>query len=101
MPLDPSARSGPKPTESTSTTRRYNTRAVNLFARPDPASHVTLPGVPVLESWNAADHPDQLRLKVYLDEVAGLIGTGLSADREPLSVELVVGLAPEVDLDRG
>jgi hypothetical protein len=72
-----------------------------LFARPDAASRIALPGRPVLESWNSANHPDQQRLRVYLDEVITLIGTDALASGEPLALELVVGLPATTAPDRG
>jgi hypothetical protein len=71
-----------------------------LFARPNPATRLTLTDEPVLESWNAADHPDQLRLRAYLDGVADV----LKSDEWALgqhAVELVVGIPDSLPVDRG
>lgn len=72
-----------------------------LFATPDVALRVELPGLPVLESWNAADHPDQRRLRAYLDELIRLVGTDALRPGEPLALELVVGLPATIAPDRG
>ena len=69
----------------------------SLFARPAGTSRVALPGMPVLESWNAAGHPDQVRLQSYLDDVTARIGPA----GDHLSIELVVGLPATTPLDRG
>jgi hypothetical protein len=45
---------------------------------------------PVLESWNARDHPDQRRLATYLDEVETALD--LAADAAHMALELQVGL---------
>ncbi|MFD0783354.1 hypothetical protein ACFQZ8_05380 [Micromonospora azadirachtae] len=57
--------------------------------------------MPVLESWNAADHPDQRRLRAYLDEVIRLVGADALPPGEPLALELVVGLPATIAPDRG
>jgi Holliday junction resolvase RusA-like endonuclease len=69
----------------------------SLFARPPGTSRVALPGAPALESWNAAGHPDQVRLQSYLDDVMARIG----AAGDHLGVELVVGLPAGTAVDRG
>src|SRR5690242_16285845 len=45
-----------------------------LFARPSAHLRRRLATEPVLESWNAGSHPDQVRLRAYLDEVATQLG---------------------------
>lgn len=72
-----------------------------LFARPDVAARIQLAGEPVLESWNAADHPDQLRLRAYLDVVAEQLGIADWPVQEQRTIELVVGLPRTVPLDHG
>jgi hypothetical protein len=54
-----------------------------------------------LESWNAADHPDQRRLRSYLDEVEALINACVPATSDHLALELIVGLRKTVDLLSG
>jgi hypothetical protein len=65
-----------------------------LFARPLAAPGDLHPA-PLLESWEAVNHPAQQRLRTYLDNVESLIGKSIPADRGHLTVELTVGL-PEV-----
>ena len=69
----------------------------SLFARPPETTRAALPGAPALESWNAAGHPDQVRLQSYLDDVMTRIGPA----GDHLSIELVVGLPPTTAVDRG
>ncbi len=71
-----------------------------LYARPHTAARRDLPGDPVLESWDAADHPDRLRLRAYLDEVEKRLA-GAWPPEQPSAVELVVGLKDDVPLDSG
>jgi len=60
-----------------------------MYRRPDvPGVELKLP--PVLESWNARDHPDQLRLDAFLDEVEDALA--LSDAEANLALELQVGL---------
>jgi hypothetical protein len=72
-----------------------------LFARPAAHLRKCLATEPVLESWNAGDHPDQLRLRAYLDEVAGQLGVDSWNPDEPRTIELVVGLPEPLPLDSG
>jgi hypothetical protein len=72
-----------------------------LFATPDPGARLVLSGAPLLESWNVADHPDQLRLRAYLDSVAVALNVGEWAPYEQYSIELVVGLPDCLPVDRG
>jgi hypothetical protein len=72
-----------------------------LYARPDAPARIPLADEPVLESWNAADHPDQLRLHAYLTRVAEQVGLNQWPAQEPRSIELVVGLPTSLPLDRG
>jgi hypothetical protein len=74
---------------------------MKLFVRPDAGLRLTLTTEPVLESWNAGDHPDQLRLRAYLDEVADQLKAKDWDPHEPLAIELVVGLPEPLPLDRG
>ena len=48
----------------------------------------------VLESWNAANHPDQLRLRDHLDKVAAQLGV-------QSWTTLVLGLPEPLSLDSG
>lgn len=72
-----------------------------LFARPAPAGRLALPIDPVLDSWNAVDHPDQLRLRTYLDSVAATLAATGWDTHEPLAIELVVGVPETLPVDRG
>ncbi|QOV33852.1 hypothetical protein IM697_27115 [Streptomyces ferrugineus] len=71
-----------------------------LFAPPTVAP-VTLSGPPVLESWDAAGHPSQQRLRAYLDSVAELVGPAAAEGGTRLAMALDVGLADHVSLTRG
>src|SRR5690348_6434634 len=51
---------------------------------------------PRLESWNAADHPDQVALRSYLDRTLERLSPQLGAAADPLSLSLFVGLDPSV-----
>jgi hypothetical protein len=73
----------------------------DLFARPDPAARLTLTEEPVLESWNVAGHPDQLRLHSYLDGVAEALKAKDWPAREQRTIELVVGIPESLPIDRG
>ncbi len=65
------------------------------FARPE--SHpVELRVAPRLASWNKADHPDQVRLRAYLDDTEALVAP--SRINGPLSLRLDVGLPGSRDL---
>ncbi|MEU4689107.1 hypothetical protein [Actinoplanes sp. NPDC023714] len=77
------------------------TPVTGLFARPDAAGHIRLDHEPVLESWNAADHPDQLRLRSYLAGVTKQLLVAEWANNGPRAIELVVGLPDDTPLDRG
>jgi hypothetical protein len=71
-----------------------------LFSRPAARPHV-LPVAPVLESWEKADHPDQQRLRAYLDRIEALVGASFPVTAGHLALELTVGLPPSVVLDSG
>jgi len=69
-----------------------DTAAVGItFGRPMATPHV-LPTAPVLESWEKTDHPDQLRLHAYLDQVETLIGASVPVSSGHIALELTVGL---------
>ena len=51
---------------------------------------------PRLASWNKADHPDQVRLRAFLDDAEGLLAA--SRVDGPWAVRLDVGLPAEQDL---
>ncbi|MFC4066906.1 hypothetical protein [Actinoplanes subglobosus] len=72
-----------------------------LFARPSAHLRQRLATEPVLESWNAGSHPDQARLRAYLDEVAAQIGVESWIEDEPRTIELIVGLPDPLPLDSG
>ena len=72
-----------------------------MFARPGAAGHIRLDHEPVLESWNAADHPDQVRLRTYLGGVTRQLLDAEWAKTGPRAVELIVGLPECTPLDRG
>lgn len=69
-----------------------------MYRRPE------IPGVelqlaPVLESWNARGHPDQLRLDAFLDEAETAVA--LFPTEASLALELQVGLPPSRPLTSG
>ena len=72
-----------------------------IFARPPAGDHIALTTAPVLESWNAGTHPDQVRLRAYLDEVCEQLRLPDRPDAEQWALELTVGLPAEQPLDRG
>jgi len=72
-----------------------------LYARPDMAARIPLAREPVLESWNGREHPDQLRLRAYLDTVAAQVGSAAWPAQESRVVELIVGLPSTSPVDRG
>jgi hypothetical protein len=72
-----------------------------LFARPSAHLHQRLATEPVLESWNAGSHPDQVRLRAYLDEVATQIGVESWNENELRTIELIVGLPDPLPLVSG
>lgn len=71
-----------------------------IFSRPAARPRV-LPVAPVLESWEKAGHPDQQRLRAYLDQIEALLGSSISATDGHLALELTVGLPPGRALDSG
>ena len=71
-----------------------------IFARPTGAMHV-LRLSPVLESWEARDHPDQRRLETYLDEVEALVLASTLTPSDHIAVDLTVGLPIGVSLTGG
>jgi len=52
------------------------------------AGHL-LPVAPVLESWEKADHPDQRRLRAYLDQIETLAGASFPRTDGHLALELL------------
>ena len=72
-----------------------------FFARPSALLRRHLATEPVLESWNAANHPGQLRLRDYLDKVASQLGVQSWNTDEPRTIELIVGLPEPLPLDSG
>ena len=71
-----------------------------LFEKPL-APWLRLRSPPVLESWDSAAHPSQIRLQAYLDEIEDLLGTRSLVEDQPLVVELDVGLPPTAPLTSG
>jgi hypothetical protein len=69
-----------------------------MYQLPD-ATRVELDLAPVLESWNAADHPDQIRLGKFLDHVEAALA--LSGRDEHLALELQVGISESRSLTSG
>lgn len=65
------------------------------FARPD-TDPLQLRVAPRLASWNKADHPDQIRLRAYLDDTEKLV-TDSQVDG-PWALRLDVGLPSERSL---
>lgn len=65
------------------------------YSRPEGAPYA-LRVSPRLESWNKADHPDQLRLKAYLDDTEALLAD--SKINGPWALRLDVGLPATRDL---
>lgn len=69
-----------------------------MYRRPTTAG-VRLKVAPVLESWNAHNHPDQLRLSTFLDAVEASLS--LPPEDEHLALELQVGLPRTRSLTSG
>ena len=72
--------------------------AGHMYQLPD-ATRVELDLAPALESWNAADHPDQIRLGEFLDHVEAALA--LSGRDEHLALELQVGVSESRSLTSG
>lgn len=70
-------------------------RAMRWFARPENTAQ-QLRVAPRLASWNKADHPDQVRLRAYLDDTKELLA-GSRIDG-PWALRLDVGLSAMRDL---
>lgn len=69
-----------------------------MFVRPEGCG-VALDVAPVVESWNAGDDPDQIRLTAYLDKVSQTLA--LAGSDQHLALELVVGLPASKSLTAG
>jgi hypothetical protein len=69
--------------------------AMRWYARPENQA-LQLRLAPRLASWNKAGHPDQVRLRDYLDDTEALVAS--SRVKGPLALRLDVGLPPERDL---
>ncbi|WP_197514378.1 hypothetical protein [Mycobacterium sp. E342] len=65
------------------------------YARPENDA-LQLRVAPRLASWNKADHPDQVRLRAYLDDAEALLATSRIAG--PWALRLDVGLPAARDL---
>ncbi|MET8408483.1 hypothetical protein ABZV34_10330 [Streptomyces sp. NPDC005195] len=72
-----------------------------LLFSPPAVTPVRLSQPPVLESWDATSHPNQQRLRAYLDSVSALVGPALAGDTAHLALALDVGLADRIALTRG
>jgi hypothetical protein len=68
-----------------------------FYARPS-AAQIALRMRPQLASWNAADHPDQLRLTAALDHAGELLAPAIAASTGPLALRLDVSLPASVPL---
>ena len=66
------------------------------YARPEGDS-LQLRVAPRLASWEKADHPDQVRLRAYLDDTEALLAAS-RVDSGPWALRLDVGLPTERDL---
>lgn len=66
------------------------------YARPD-GKGVTLTSMPRLASWNKADHPDQIRLRAYLEDTTALLAPHM-VNSGPWALVLDVGLPAGRDL---
>lgn len=66
------------------------------FARPDGVGSQQLKSSPRLASWEKADHPDQARLRAYLDDTEELLA--VSRIDGPWALSLDVGLPAGRDL---
>ncbi|MGI5254060.1 hypothetical protein [Actinacidiphila glaucinigra] len=66
-----------------------------------PGGELELPERPVVESWDAAGHPGQVRLRAFLDAVVELVGPTVNARAGDLALALAVGLDDGVPLTRG
>ncbi|GAA2756331.1 hypothetical protein [Actinopolymorpha rutila] len=67
------------------------------YARPEGPA-LELGTQPRLASWDAATHPNQVRLRHYHRHAAGLVAPTLGAMTEPWSLRLDVGLPDSVPL---
>lgn len=68
-----------------------------FYARPD-VEPIQLRVQPRLASWNAAGHPDQLRLEAALTDTGHLLMPAIAQLVEPLALRLDVGLPSSVPL---
>jgi hypothetical protein len=74
---------------------------VPILFSPPAVTPVRLSEPPVLESWDAAEHPNQQRLRAYLDSVATVAGPTLAEGSTHRALALDVGLAGHIALTRG
>lgn len=68
-----------------------------FYDRPE-STATPLVVAPRLASWNAAGHPDQVRLSAALDHAEAVLTTDLDRLDGPLALRLDIGMASEVDL---
>lgn len=68
-----------------------------FYARPE-VEPIQLRVQPRLTSWNAAGHPDQLRLEAALTDTERLLTPAIAQLVEPLALRLDVGLPSSVPL---
>lgn len=59
---------------------------------------IPLDGRPLLASWEGKDHPEQIRLRRYLDDLTPRIEKAEPTGAAPLGLHLDVGLGPVSDL---
>ena len=78
-------------------TRSRTCHSVLVYRRPDVAP-IELHLPPVLESWNSHDHPDQVRLRTFLDHLEQSL---TPFARENLVLDLRVGLPKSKSLVSG
>ncbi|MFF7208973.1 hypothetical protein ACFZAU_00375 [Streptomyces sp. NPDC008238] len=66
-----------------------------------PGGERELPEQPVVESWDAAGRPGQVRLRSFLGTVVELVGPTMSERDGDLALALTVGLDDKIPLTRG
>jgi hypothetical protein len=73
-----------------------NAHSPRVFEMPS-GERLTLDLVPRLESWNARDHPDQVRLREFVAHVRELVDPVADGLDGPLALQLDVGLDDRID----
>jgi hypothetical protein len=74
-----------------STSTNGEVPAAPFYARPA-GTPLQLGRQPRLASWNARDHPDQVRLAAALADASGLLQPALDTLEEPIVLRLDIGL---------